>query len=391
MRILLLHDYGTLNGGAEIMITNFREALRKRGHDVLLFTSTAKPLPLPIMADETCFGTVSPLRRGLQATNPHAMFRLRQVIQKFGPDAAFCKMFLTQLSPLILPLLRHVPSVLSIVNYNLICPLNTKTLPDGSACQSVAGQICRTNGCLPLSGLARAAVQRRLTDLSVFDHIVANSRWVMERLQAENVPVNSWVHNGVPGQEQRPPLGDQPRVAYAGRLIPKKGVDLLISAMAAILKQVPEARLTVAGDGPERRRLEGLAESLGIREAIEFTGHIDASSLEQTLAQAWVQVVPSRWEEPFGLVVAEAMMRGTAVVASNSGGITEQVLTGKTGYLVPPGDSSALAEAMLQILTDRDLAERLGARGRQEATARFTFEHHVDRMLEIIKSVTPSM
>jgi len=121
------------------MIVHLRDALRARGHQVLLFTSTARPLPLPIVADETCFGTVSPLRRGLQAFNPHALLRLRQVLKSFRPDVVFVKMFLSQLSPLILPLLRDVPSVLSVVNYNLICPLNTKTLPDGSPCRSPAG------------------------------------------------------------------------------------------------------------------------------------------------------------------------------------------------------------------------------------------------------------
>lgn len=388
MRILLLHDYGTLNGGAEIMITNFREALRNRGHEVLLFTSTARPLPLPVMADETCFGTVSPLRRGLQAANPHAVFRLRRLIRKFRPDTVFCKMFLTQLSPLILPLLRGLPSVLSIINYNLICPLNTKTLPDGSACHAVAGGICHSNGCLPWAGLARAAVQRKLTDLSVFDHIVANSRWVMERLQAENIPVNGWVHNGVPVADQRPGLGDRPLVGYAGRLVPKKGVDVLISAMAILRQSVPSARLRIVGDGPGHRHLEEFAEELGILEAVEFTGHLDSTAMEQALAQAWVQVVPSRWEEPFGLVVAEAMMRGTAVVASRSGGITEQVVEGKTGYLVPPGDSLALAGALEQVLADRQHAEDLGAQGRQEALARFTYKRHVDRMLKIIHSIS---
>ena len=64
MRVLLLHDFGTLNGGAEVMVVNLRDTLRARGHQALLFTSTARPLPLPIVADATCFGSVTPLRGG---------------------------------------------------------------------------------------------------------------------------------------------------------------------------------------------------------------------------------------------------------------------------------------------------------------------------------------
>jgi len=387
MRILLLHDYGTESGGAEVMIVNLRDALRDRGHQALLFTSTARPLPLPIVADETCFGTVSPLRRGLQAFNPHALFRLRQVLKSFRPDVVFVKMFLTQLSPLILPLLRDVPSVLSVINYNYLCPLNTKTLPDGSPCRSSAGAMCHSSGCIPWLGVARDAVQRRLTDLNVFDHIFTNSAWVARRMRDENVRVDSCVHNGVPRQAQRPPLGRSPVVAYAGRLVPKKGVDVLLSAMVVVHGRLPEARLLILGDGPERNQLEQLANKLGIKAVVDFGGHLDSMAMEDALASAWVQVVPSLWEEPFGLVAAESMMRGTAVVASNAGGLTEQVIEGETGYLVPPGNANSLAVALARVLTDRELAEKLGQQGRQEAMAHLTRKHYVDRVLEICETL----
>ncbi|HUF89614.1 MAG TPA: glycosyltransferase family 4 protein [Gemmatimonadota bacterium] len=387
MRVLLIHDYGTLSGGAEVMIGNIRDILRARGHEALLFTSTARPLPLPIVADETCFGSVSPLRRGLQAANPHAVLRLRRVLREFRPDAVLVKMFLTQISPLVLPLLRDVPSVLNVINYNLVCPLNTKTLPSGSPCHSAAGAICHSNGCIPWLGVARAALQRRLTDLSVFDQVLANSRWVAERLRADGVRVDGWIHNGVPQRGPRPPLGERPVIGYAGRLVPKKGVDVLLSAMAILNGRLATARLIIAGDGPERSRLEAMASTLGIRAAVDFRGHLDASDMESAMAPAWVQVVPSLWEEPFGIVAAEGMMRGTAVVASGAGGLTEQVVEGETGYLVPPGDPAALARALERILLDRDHAERLGAQGRRRALALFTFDAYVNRMLGVLQSL----
>jgi glycosyltransferase involved in cell wall biosynthesis len=390
MRVLLLHDYGTLNGGAEVMAASARDALRARGHEALLFTSTARPLPLPIVADETCFGTVTPLRRGLQAANPHALLRLRQVLRAFRPDVVLVKMFVGQLSPLVLPALRAVPSVLNVINYNLLCPLNTKTLPDGSPCHVRAGVACRANGCMPWLGVARAAVQRRLTDLSVFDHVFANSRWVADRLRAEGVRVDGWLHNGVPERARRPPLGGRPVVGYSGRLVPKKGVDVLLAALATVRGQVPEARLVIAGDGPERPRLERMASDLGLGGAVRFLGHLEAPALEQALAGAWVQVIPSRWEEPFGLVAAEAMMRGTAVVVSDAGGLTEQVVEGETGYRVAPGDPLALADALARVLADRGHAERLGAQGRRHALAHFTFDAYMDGLLRILATVASS-
>ena len=389
MRVLLVHDYGTLNGGAEVMIVALRDALRRRGHETILFTSTARPLPLPLVSDEHCYGTVSTLRRVLQAANPHAAARLRAVLREFRPDVVHVKMFLTQLSPLILPLLRPFPALLHVVNYNLVCPINTKTLPDGTPCRHRAGVACRAAGCLPWPGVARALVQRRLTTLDVFDRVIANSDWVARRLRAEGIAVDESIPNGVAMRPQRPPLDTTPSVGFAGRLVRKKGVDVLLRAMALLRERVPGVRLVVVGDGPERVALEGLAAELGMREAVDFLGHLTQDAMERALAGVWAQAIPSRWEEPFGLVAAEAMMRGTAVAASASGGLTEQVAQGETGFLAPPGDAPALAAALECIVRDRDFAERLGAAARTRAVAELTFDRHVDRIVDTYRALVP--
>ena len=389
MRVLLVHDYGTLNGGAEVMIVALRDALRRRGHETILFTSTARPLPLPLVSDEHCYGTVSTLRRVLQAANPHAAARLRAVLRQFRPDVVHVKMFLTQLSPLILPLLRPFPALLHVVNYNLVCPINTKTLPDGTPCRHRAGIACRAAGCLSWPGVARTLVQRRLTTLDVFDRVIANSDWVARRLRAEGIAVDESIPNGVAVRPQRPPLDTTPSVGFAGRLVRKKGVDVLLRAMALLRERVPGVRLVVVGDGPERVALEGLAAELGMREAVDFLGHLAQDAMERALAGVWAQAVPSRWEEPFGLVAAEAMMRGTAVAASASGGLTEQVAQGETGFLAPPGDAPALAAALERIVRDRDFAEQLGAAARTRALADLTFDRHVDRIVDLYRALVP--
>ena len=232
MRVLLVHDYGTLNGGAEVMIVALRDALRRRGHETILFTSTARPLPLPLVSDEHCYGTVSTLRRVLQAANPHAAARLRAVLRQFRPDVVHVKMFLTQLSPLILPPLRPFPALLHVVNYNLVCPINTKTLPDGTPCRHRAGIACRAAGCLSWPGVARTLVQRRLTTLDVFDRVIANSDWVARRLRAEGIAVEHFP--GVPFADLREALADAiadeglsaPVVSRFGAMLERTAPDL---------------------------------------------------------------------------------------------------------------------------------------------------------------------
>jgi glycosyltransferase involved in cell wall biosynthesis len=133
-----------------------------------------------------------------------------------------------------------------------------------------------------------------------------------------------------------------------------------------------------------------MASALGLTGAVQFLGHLDHPALEHALAAAWVQAIPSRWEEPFGLVAAEAMMRGTAAVASDAGGLAEQVVQGETGYRVAPGDPHALAGALTRVLADRDHAERLGARGRSHALAYFTFATYMDGLLHILETAAAS-
>jgi glycosyltransferase involved in cell wall biosynthesis len=389
MRVLIVHDYGTLHGGAEHMSMALRNGLRARGHDARLFASTAQPLPLPNAADHTCYGTITSARHVLQAVNPFAVIRLRTMLREYRPDVVHVRMFMTQLSPLILPLLRQVPSLLHVVNYDLICPLNTKLLPSGSACHQRAGMACYRNRCLPPLGMARAMSQRLMWRWwsDVFDLIVTNSHWVRRRLAMEGIVADETVWNGVPVLPRRPPLNTPPTVGFAGRLVPKKGVDVLLRAMAQVIATLPEARLLLAGDGPERPELEHLIAALGLQPYVSLLGHRPRQELETLLAGTWVQVVPSLWEEPFGLVTAEAMMRGTAVVASRSGGLTELVRDGETGFSVPAGDPDALAGALRRILYNRELAERMGKAGRARATAEFSEDRVVERFLELYEQI----
>jgi glycosyltransferase involved in cell wall biosynthesis len=378
VRILIAHDYGRPVGGAERMSQGLRDGLRERGHESLFFGSTAAPIAnQPMIADETCYGSTK-YQPVLQAFNPAAARRFRQVVAEFRPDVVHVRMFLTQLSPLILKTLRDVPAILHVVNYNLICPINTKTLPDGSPCHHRPGTVCHRTGCMSWLGVARWAAQDWLTDVSVFDRIITNSHWTADRLRAEDVRVDGVVHNGVAVTDARPPLADDavPTVAYAGRLIPKKGVDVLLRAVA---KQADDVRLLIAGDGPQRGELEQLAAMLGLAERVTFLGHVTADEMQRAFATAWVQAAPSTWEEPFGLVAAEGMMRGTAVVTTDSGGLAEQVEVGVTGFTTPAGDVEALATALRAILTDREKAEAMGRAGRERALELFTMDAVLDR------------
>jgi glycosyltransferase involved in cell wall biosynthesis len=145
-----------------------------------------------------------------------------------------------------------------------------------------------------------------------------------------------------------------------GRLEKEKGVHVLLEAMCQVQEAIPSVRLLVAGDGSYRRELEVRADRLGLRNHVSFLGWIEAADLRVAYEEAWVLVLPSIWAEGLGMVLVEAGLMRRPVIGSDLGGIRDIIQHGHNGLLVPPGDSKALAEAILTILTNRNLAQQMG-------------------------------
>jgi glycosyltransferase involved in cell wall biosynthesis len=221
-----------------------------------------------------------------------------------------------------------------------------------------------------------------------FDRIIAVSASIRDELVADDIGPVEVMWNPVADRAARPRLSFPPTVAYAGRLVPEKGVGVLLLAFRDVVKEIPDARLLILGGGPERKELEGRAADLGLEARVKFFGHLAPAEAEEVLASAWVQAVPSRWREPFGNVAAEAMMRGTAVVASASGGLAEFVQEGETGLLVPPGEAAPLARGLVRLLLDRGYAERMGQHGREFARTNLRLDAYLDRLLKVYAAVS---
>lgn len=386
MKILLLHDYGTATGGAELQILSLRQDLLERGHEVRLFTSRATSVQgYPQLADYTCFGATSKVRVLAQTANLSAYWQLRRVLKGFRPDIVHLRIFLTQLSPLILPLLRNIPCVYQTALYGAICPKGTNLLPDGQRCRSNPGRVCLTSRCLTPQTWTALMVQHQLWKRwqSSIDQVIALSQAMKAQLEQAGLSSVDVIYNGVPVREPRPALQDPPTVAYAGRLVPEKGVAVLLRAFATARSQVPTARLLIAGQGPEAVALRDLTQQLGLGDSVTWLGHLERSQLEACLNRAWVQAVPSQWEEPFGNVTTEAMMRGTAVVASAVGAQPEIIQADRTGFLVPPVDVAALGDRLIQLLQSRDLAETMGREGRRRALTHFSEASRTDQFLAL--------
>lgn len=180
----------------------------------------------------------------------------------------------------------------------------------------------------------------------------------------------------------REPKGDRFRIMTVGRLVPRKGVGLTVSALARLVAEgADDVELVVLGgsrppasvyEDPDVERLLAHAESLGVADRVTFRGQIRQDELPAALRSGDV-VVCAPWYEPFGIVPLEAMATGTPVVAAAVGGLIDSVVHGVTGLHVPPRDVEAIAAAVAELREDPRLLDRLGQAGVERTRAHYSW------------------
>jgi len=190
-------------------------------------------------------------------------------------------------------------------------------------------------------------------------------------------------HPDVNGSELRGRFGispARPLIVHAGRLVPRKGQDVLITAMPLIRHAVPDAALLIIGSGPYEKRLRRLVQEHGLEDAVRFGGPVGWDELPQVYAAADVFATPCRSRyggrevEGFGQVFLEAQAVGKPVIVGNSGGAPETTLDGVSGYVVDSLDARTIADRISQLLLDPALAARIGRAGRAHVEARFNWD-----------------
>src|SRR5437773_1079083 len=193
------------------------------------------------------------------------------------------------------------------------------------------------------------------------------ARWVYERLR---VPYSLFLYGADLLSQQH------------------KGMDTVIAALPAILARAPDVRYAVAGTGPDRERLEQLAHKLGLGDRVRFLGGVSDRELPALYNLASVYVGASRRAERlgvegFGIALVEASACGRPVVAGNSGGIPDAVRDGETGFLVPPEEPAAFADAICRLLADPAAAQRMGQNGRRAVETYFNWDRVVRDLREL--------
>jgi phosphatidyl-myo-inositol dimannoside synthase len=233
------------------------------------------------------------------------------------------------------------------------------------------------------------------------DAIVAANQFACDGLARIGIPQER-VHKLTPGVEldrfhERPKRADLIEryglqgakvLLTAARLVPRKGHRIVLQALPKVVTAIPNVKYVIAGDGPERPRLEQLVRELHLEGNVLFAGDINHTEICDFYNLCDVFVMVNRLEsegdvESFGMVFTEANAVGKPVIGGRSGGTAEAVVEGTTGFLVDPEDADQVAARILLLLQDDELSRRIGAAGRERVRSEFNWKARAQAFREI--------
>ncbi|MFN2582566.1 MAG: glycosyltransferase [Candidatus Dormibacteria bacterium] len=350
-RILLVCDSLEM-GGAERHVVGVATALRARGHDVAVACSTAGMLADAVREDGV---EVHVLGDRLVKRSSDRGYRdwLRNLGARLEPDIIHAHMHASAIAAADLSKTIGVPLV--------VTEHSEATWRDAVAWSDIGDVYAQSTAIITVS----EAIAQRLGAATGVD---------TERI---HVIRNGLNFGAVPRSALSRHLPCRNMVGVVARLLPEKGVDVFLRAAARLTQVRPRMCFVVVGDGPERGALQELADELGIRSTVGFLG--PRAEAVSTIQRLDVLCVPSR-SEGTPLVVLEAMAAGTPIVASNVGGIPEQVKHQHEALLVPPEDDEALAEQIRRVLEHRLLRLRLTRRARRRVRREFSAARMVNAL-----------
>jgi glycosyltransferase involved in cell wall biosynthesis len=274
----------------------------------------------------------------------------------------------------------------------------------------VAGRIARASHILsttqmPVEGFEAGFLRKRIyrffdgfTERYVDRFIVVSDSLKTHLIEKRQIPGHKIIriYNGIEldqyhtktgGDNFRKELGisqDVHLIGAIGRMVRQKGFKYLIQAIPDIVRDIPDPKFLFVGDGPLRERLEALSEELRVKDNVIFAGF--RSDIKEILSAIDILVIPSLLEG-FPMITLEAMAMAKPIVATNIDGITEQILDGINGILVPPKDPSALAKSVIGVLNDRETARTMGLAARKKVEQEFSVEMMVSETERVYQSL----
>ena len=387
MRILNITDNIEFNGGIKSYINNVTDLLRKNGYEVKIFSPPGSGENL-----------ASLFTRWLSYKY---YSEVKEVIARFKPDIVHAHSLSMRISPLPLRAAKEkkIPVVMTVHDFNYVCPRKWMIFQGSDACQYGFGFRCIISNCpslktgwiyLPYHDLRwmKIAIHRRML-IKYVDLFITPSK-VLGQWMRKSLGVDKVVH--IPNFVQGKPYvgaADQnnAKLLFIGRLSKEKGVSCLLRAMPLVLATCPDASLTIIGGGPEKRSLEILSDKLNIKKKVCFKGVMENEKIGKYLEDSTVFVLPSLWMENCPVAGLEALSFGIPIIGSDIGGIPEIIRDVETGLLFRRDDYDDLADKICMLLKNRELLNEFRRRSIYFFKQQFSEDIHFYKISSLYKSL----
>jgi glycosyltransferase involved in cell wall biosynthesis len=391
MRILFVHERLGALGGAEANAAITARELKGKGHDIALIHGH------PTGKGETSWQETFETRYFLAGpTGTRAV--VREALRDFEPDVIYVhKMADLQVIETLLE--SGLPLVRMVHDHDIYCMRSYKYFfTSRKTCTRAASAFC-VFGCgafitrnhgpgLPLKYVSYFDKKKEIALNQKFDRMITVSRYMRDELLKNGFErARIEIHPPVPrpgDPNLRSNFSDRNLIIYAGQILRGKGVDVLLNALARLKVRF---ECIILGDGGHRPHCERLARELGLGGKVMFKGFVPQEELKEYYRECSVVALSSVWPEPIATIGLEVMRYGLPVVGFNSGGVSDWLMDGVNGILVPWMDEAAFARGLERLLTDKELARRMGQRGLELVSERFDFSRYIDDLEDLFERV----
>ena len=382
MRILAIHNHYQQPGGEDQIFATETMLLESKGHEVIRYT-----------LDNDQISNFNPLHLAKNTLWNSKVYRdLRVIIQQKKPQIAHFHNTFPLISPSAYYAAKEegVAVVQTLHNYRLLCP-NALFFRDGKICEDCLGKPIHIPGVIHACYRHSRSASAMVAATTNFHSLLGTWTKAVDRfIVISQFAMNKFIQGGLPAEKlslKRNFLYPAPNIGegrggyavYVGRLSIEKGLDVLLKAWQLLNNKIP---LKILGDGP----MASLVKEAKLRmPEIEWLGRQPTEEVYKVVGDATFLVFPSEWYETFGQVAIEAFAKGTPVVASDIGAISELINPNQNGLLFRAGDSIDLAGKINSLLEYPHKSAKMRIAARAEFESKYTGERNYERLLEIYR------
>jgi glycosyltransferase involved in cell wall biosynthesis len=383
VRILLCHNYYKYRGGEDVSFEADIDMLRSYGHELEVYTKH----------NEVINGHGRLALAKNTVWNSQSEREVNELIERFRPEILHCNNIFPQISPSVYRAANRtgVAVVQALRNYRLLCA-NGYLFRDGHLCTDCVDRPSRypalLHGCYRDIRAATSVVVgmqlihgaigtwKRRVDAYFTPSAFARELFIRNGIDGDRIAVRTnFVH-----PDHGPSDGGGGYALFIGRISPEKGLRVLLQAWQGMFGVLP---LKIVGTGPDE---ESLKREFPNVPNVEWVGSRSSAEVLTLLGDAKCLIMPSEWYETFGRTIAEALSRGTPVIASRLGAIAELVVDGETGFLFEPGNADALVAATKSLLANEDRYQTMRRAAYESYKARFTREKSHEQLMAVYQT-----